>query len=69
MIMFEIIRLKCDWLYNKENSVNFHFLLKYLLHPMGVIEVPYGCNRTPSDESGVNVRYSTPKDVLQTPFF
>ena len=36
---------------------------------MGVIEVPYGCNRTPSQESGVNGSYSTPKGVLQTLFF
>ena len=35
---------------------------------MGVIEVSYGCNRTPSEEPGVNGSYSTPKGVLQTPF-
>ena len=50
-------------------TIHFHFLLKYLLHPMGVIEVSYGCNRTPSEEPGVNGSYSTPKSVLQTPFF
>ena len=33
---------------------------------MGVIEVPYGCNRTPSEEPGVNGSYN---GVLQTPFF
>ena len=36
---------------------------------MGVIEDPYGCNRTPSEDPGVNGSYSTPKGVLQTPFF
>ena len=49
--------VKFDWLYNKENT-SFLFLLKDLLRPMGVIEVSYGCNRTPSEEPGVNGSYS-----------